>query len=372
MTAATGISSVRTLFGTIPTDAPEADGTLAWDETDIVVVEVGCDGVVGTGWTYGPPAVASLVQGTLAPVVLAGDPLSTAGHWQAMVRSLRNIGRAGVASMALSAVDCALWDLKARLLGIPLHRLLGSGRVEVPLYGSGGFTTYDDARLSSQLEGWLGQGMEAVKIKIAESWGTRVERDLARVDLTRDVVGQGVEVFVDANGGYAVGQAVRVGAALDARDVRWFEEPVSSDDLLGLRTVRRSVRADVTAGEYGFDLDSFQSMAAADCVDCLQVDVTRCGGVTELLRIASVAAAAQLEVSGHCAPYQHAAAMAAVPNLRHLEFFHDHVRIEQSLFDGWAEPARGRLPLGEGPGHGLAVRPGTRERFERTLTTQDN
>ena len=361
MTTAAGapvVSAVEATALTIPTDEPEADGTIAWDATTIVVVRVRADGLVGTGWTYGSAAAAAVVEQTLAPVVTGSDALATVGTWSAMVRALRNIGRPGVAGMALSAVDCALWDLKARLLGVPLHRLLGADRDRVPLYGSGGFTTYTPDRLQTQLRGWVQDDrMHRVKIKIGESWGSRVERDLARVRQARDVVGPDVELFVDANGGYTVGQAVRVGRCLDDLDVRWFEEPVSSDDLAGLRAVRRAVRADVTAGEYGYSLDDLRRMCEAGAVDCLQVDVTRCGGITELLRVAAVAAAAQLEVSGHCAPHQHAPALAAVPNLRHLEYFHDHVRIERLLFDGTQRPADGQLPLSSSAGHGLTFHP---------------
>ncbi len=360
------VSSVEAAAYTVPTDQPEADGTIEWDDTTIVVVRVHAEGVVGTGWTYGSPAIVPLVERTLAPVVTGTDVLANVGTWSAMVRALRNIGRRGLAGMGLSAVDCALWDLKARLLGVPLHRLLGADRDRVPLYGSGGFTTYTDDRLERQLRGWVDDdGMKRVKIKIGESWGARQGRDLDRVRQARDVIGRDVELFVDANGGYDVGQAVRVGQALDDLGVTWFEEPVSSDDLAGLGVVRRAVRADVAAGEYGDSLDYFHTLCEAQALDCVQVDVTRCGGITELLRIAALAAGADLEVSGHCAPHQHAPVLAAVPNLRHLEYFHDHVRIERLFFDGVRPPTQGALALEpEQPGNGLCFRADRAERYE--------
>ena len=272
-----------------------------------------------------------------------------------MVTSLRSIGRPGLGAMALSAVDIALWDLKARVLGVPLHRLLGTHRTSVPVYGSGGFTTYDREQLGEQLRGWIATGARAVKIKIAESWGTKAERDLRRVEQALEVIGPDVQLFVDANGGYTVGQAVRLGHTLDALGVSWFEEPVSSDDLPGLRTVRRATRLDVAAGEYLDSLDYARRMCEADAVDCLQVDVTRCGGITELLRVASVAAAHHLDVSAHCAPYLSAAAFAALPNLRHLEYFHDHARLEKLLFTGTPPMTDGTLTLGDAPGHGMTL-----------------
>jgi len=341
----------------VPTDAPEADGTTSWDATTVVLVQVRGAGATGTGWTYAPAAAAGLVREVLRPVVLGTDLLDVPGTSQAMVRAVRNAGRPGLASYAISAVDVALWDLKARVLDLPLHRLLGVVHPHVPVYGSGGFTSYDQGQLDHQLDGWLEQGIPRVKMKIGESWGSRVTRDLERIRHVRNVIGDDVELFVDANGGYSAKQAVRVARAAQACDVRWFEEPVSSDDHEGLRAVRAAVDADVAAGEYGTDLYYFRRLCEAGAVDCLQVDASRCGGVTEWLRAVAVAASFGLEVSGHCAPHLHAAVAAATPNLRHLEWFHDHVRIESMFFDGTLDPAGGCLvPRDDAPGHGLTLR----------------
>jgi L-alanine-DL-glutamate epimerase-like enolase superfamily enzyme len=275
-----------------------------------------------------------------------------------MQRQVRNAGRPGLVSSAMSAVDCALWDAAARLHGLPLARLLGRCRDGVPVYGSGGFTSYDEIRLAEQVRGWVHeQGIPRVKIKIGESWGTAVERDLARVAQVRELVGDDVEVYVDANGGYSVGQAVRVGRRLDALGVSWFEEPVSSDDLPGLRDVRAALDTDVAAGEYGYDLAYFARMLDAQAVDCLQVDVSRCGGYTEWLRVAAVAAARNRDVSAHTAQNLSAHVAVATPNIRHLEWFHDHDRIERMLFDGVLDPAGGSVrPDLSAPGHGLTFR----------------
>ena len=202
-----------------------------------------------------------------------------------------------------------------------------------------------------------GQRIPRVKIKIGESWGTDEVRDLARMRQARETVGGGAELFVDANGGYGRKQAIRVMAAAADLDVRWFEEPVSSDDLDGLREVRDAVAADVAAGEYGWDLPYFRRMCAAGAVDCLQADASRCGGITEWLRAAAVAASHGLEVSGHCAPHLHVHAAAAIPNFRHLEWFHDHVRIESMFLDGTLDPSGGSIRPDPGrPGLGLTVR----------------
>jgi L-alanine-DL-glutamate epimerase-like enolase superfamily enzyme len=332
----------------------------------MVLVEVRSGDTRGTGWTYGPPACARVVSDQLADVVLGGDAVDVGGAFDRMVKAVRNAGRPGTVGYAISAVDVALWDLKARLLGLPLHRLLGGVRDEVPVYGSGGFTSYREAQLRKQLAEWVyGQHIPRVKIKIGESWGTEVARDLERMAQARDEVGPDVELFVDANGGYDRKQAIRVIRAAADCDIRWLEEPVSSDDLAGLREVRDAVLPDVTAGEYGYDLTYFRRMCAAGAVDCLQADVSRCGGITEWLRVAAVAAAYHLEISGHCAPHLHVHAAAATPNLRHLEWFHDHVRIEQMFFDGVLDPTGGALrPDPTAPGNGLRLRREVASRYQ--------
>jgi len=219
----------------IPTDAPEADGTYAWDATTMVVVHAHAGGQVGLGWTYGAAAGGLLVDEVLGRNVTGRDALDVTGAYHAMHRSVRNLGRPGVAATAISAVDIALWDLKARLLGVRLARLLGAVHETVPVYGSGGFTSYDERRLTGQLAGWVdGQGIPRVKIKIGGSWGQEAGRDLARIAQAREVIGDDAELYVDANGGYTTKQAVRLARQLTGEGVIWFEEPVSSDDLAGL------------------------------------------------------------------------------------------------------------------------------------------
>jgi L-alanine-DL-glutamate epimerase-like enolase superfamily enzyme len=205
-----------------------------------------------------------------------------------------------------------------------------------------------------------------VKIKIGQSRGTDERRDLRRIKLARTIIGPDTELYVDANGGYTTGQAVRVAAQMADFGVTWFEEPVSSQDLAGLAAVRRQVRPDVTAGEYSLSLADSARLIEAGAVDCLQLDVTRCGGITEFLRGAALAAAHNLQVSGHCAPSLHAHTAIAVPNLRHVEYFHDHQRIEGMLFDGVLSPEGGTLTPDPGrPGLGMALRQADAEKFRQ-------
>ena len=339
----------------VPTERPEADGTLAWDATTVVVVQACSGGVTGTGWTYAAAAAAGVVEELLAPAIdadaTADDPEAAA---EAMSRALRNAGRPGIGATAMSAVDIALWDLRARREGMPLSRMLGAIRPSIPVYGSGGFTTEDDDALAAQLDAWLDVGVGAVKIKIAEDRGRRIDRDLERVALVRDRVGRDIGVFVDANGGYDLAQAIEIGRELDALGVAWFEEPVSSDDPDGLARVRDAVRADVAAGEYVWrPADAVPLLAGA--VDCLQIDVTRCGGITVWPEIARMARAAGLEVSGHCAPQLAVHIGAATVGLRHLEWFRDHERVDAILFGGTLPVVDGCLTPTDAVGHGMTL-----------------
>ncbi len=350
----------------VPLEEAESDGTLTWDATTIVVVEARSGSERGIGFTYSTGACAAFVHDVLVPVVRGRDALDPPHAWRAMVDAIRNFGRPGIASSAIAAADIALWDLKARLAGEPLCRVLGMARDAVPIYGSGGFTSLTDAQLRDQLAMWVhGNEIPRVKMKIAAEWGRREANDLRRVDVARNAIGDAAELFVDANGGYERKQAVRVGAALRDRGVTWFEEPVSSDDLDGLHAIRSMLDIDVAAGEYGYDLAYFQRMVSAGAVDCLQADISRCAGITEWLRVAAVAAAYGLAVSGHCAPSLHAHPACAVQNLRHVEYFADHVRADHLLFDGVLEATPGGYlrPDLSRPGMGLELKVADAKRY---------
>ena len=347
----------------IPTNAPEADGTFAWNATTLIVVEIEAGGMKGLGYTYSDGSVVSLIDRTLAPVLCGEDASQIARLWLRMQRHVRNLGREGLASTAISALDCALWDLHARRLGVPLVTLLGAVRERVPIYGSGGFTTYSDERMREQLAGWAhDDGCRWVKIKI----GSDPARDPSRVQCARDAIGADRGLFVDANGAFSVKTALHFADVFAEHGVEWFEEPVSSDDLPGLHAVRRAAPAgmDITAGEYGYTADYFRRMLETQSVDVLQADASRCGGITGFLQAAALAEAFHIPLSAHCAPALHLHVTAAVRGLRHQEWFHDHVRIESMLFDGAPRARDGTIaPDLSRPGCGLEFKRADAQRY---------
>ncbi|MCW4115358.1 mandelate racemase [Aurantimonas sp. MSK8Z-1] len=357
------IRSVGARVFTVPTDGPESDGTLEWDSTTLVLALVEAGGMTGIGYTYADRAAASVIDDTLAAILEGRNALDINGLWLAMLGAVRNLGQSGIAAMAIAALDTALWDLKGKLLGLPVADLLGKARPSIPVYGSGGFTSYDDARLSEQFAGWAADGLFAVKMKI----GRDPTDDPRRMAVARAAIGAGPGLFIDANGALSRKQALAV-ADYAVRDhgVSWFEEPVSSNDLEGLRLVRDRAPAGlaITTGEYGFALWTFRDLLLAGAVDVLQADATRCCGITGFLKAAALAEAHELPLSSHCAPALHLHPCLAALKAVHMEWFHDHVRIERMLFDGAPMPQAGRVATNGEPGLGLSLREADAARFE--------
>jgi L-alanine-DL-glutamate epimerase-like enolase superfamily enzyme len=335
--------------------AEEQDGTLSWNKTTLVLVQIHSAGHCGICFTYANSATATLIHEELIPVITGQSAFDIPNIGGLMVQAIRNWGRPGVASMAISAVDTALWDLKAKILGISILDLLGGFREEVPVYGSGGFTNLSEKQLTEQITGWLELGISKFKIKI----GRDRKRDLERVKKVRELIGISRELFVDANGAYQVKQALEMSGRLKEFDVRWFEEPVSSDCLEGLRYIRERLdpEMELSAGEYGYRLKDFKDIFEAQAVDVLQADLTRCGGYSGFVRVAALARAWMHPLSSHCAPTLHASLGCALSEVRHLEYFSDHVRIEQNFFDGAPLVKNGAIKVDRSrPGIGITAK----------------
>jgi L-alanine-DL-glutamate epimerase-like enolase superfamily enzyme len=349
------IDDVRIAAYEVPTDHPESDGTLKWDSTTCVIVEITAGNATGHGYPYSDVATARLIDSKLASIVKGQDAFATAALSIASRHELRNLGDVGLGAMAVSALDVALWDLRARLLKTSLVRLLGMVRKEVPIYGSGGFTSYSVEHLREQLGGWVEEGIPRVKMKI----GREPDADLSRVKAARDAIGPNAELFVDANGAYARKQAMQQAVAFPEYGVSWFEEPVSKYDHVGLRLLRdrAPARMEITVGEYGWSPHELRRLIEEQTVDVLQADVTRCGGITGFMAAAALCEASFIPLSSHCAPAISMHAGAAAPSLRHIEYFYDHIRIERMFFDGVPPPVRGSLrPDPDRPGHGLELK----------------
>ncbi|HEY2726267.1 MAG TPA: enolase C-terminal domain-like protein [Parafilimonas sp.] len=323
----------------IPTSTPESDGTIEWNSTTLILVEIIAANKTGIGYTYANEATAIVIDKTLRKIVVDANAFDIPLLNAKMIAAIRNDGQVGIAMMAVSAVDNALWDLKAKLFDVPLCNLLGKAKDSMLIYGSGGFTSYNKKQLQQQLSSWVNEGIQNVKIKI----GTLAEKDVERVKEARDAIGENVKLFVDANGAYTIKQAIEKSFQFASYNISWFEEPVTSDNLEGLQFIREHVQPEVSiaAGEYGYNLPYFHHMLKANAVDILQADTTRCGGITNFLKAASLAEAQQIPFSSHCAPALHLHAALSLNNFYIAEYFYDHARIENMLFDGVMQPEKG-------------------------------
>ena len=341
----------------------ESDGTLVWDSTSVVVVQLSCGEHTGLGYTYCHPAAGEVIKSKLAELLREADPLMPQQVWAQMQVQVRQMGHAGIAAMAVSAVDVALWDLKAKLLDVCLADALPRYRESVPVYGSGGFCNYTDDQLREQAQEWSAAGFRSMKIKV----GREKSRDPGRIEIVRQAAVSEVELMVDGNGAYSLEEAVLWAGCFRDQGISYFEEPLSSQDLDGLAEVRRRAPAgmSIAAGEYGWNLPYFQRMLDARAVHILQADVTRCGGISNMLRVDGLCKARNLRFSAHCAPAISAHACAAMETLVHVEYFFDHYRIESLLFDGTLNPGEGLLtPDRSRPGLGIEFKQADASRWE--------
>lgn len=347
----------------VPTDSAESDGTAEWDSTTLVLVQLRSGKISGLGYTYSHECCVPLIREKLFKVITGGDVMAVRKHFANMNVSVRNFGKRGVTASAIAAVDIALWDLKAKVLNQSLVRLLGAVREKIPVYGSGGFTSYSEQQLCRQLERWTEEGIGMVKMKI----GRRPELDEARVAIAHGCIGDEVKLFVDANGAYTQKQALAFARTFSEHNVSWFEEPVSSNNLNGLRFLREHLPPgmDLSAGEYDYDLIQARQMLEMQAVDVLQADATRCG-ITGFMQAAELCEAFEVPLSSHTAPALHAPLCCAGTRARHAEYFHDHVRIEQMFFDGATVKHKdGYLqPDASRPGLGLEFKKKNAAKFE--------
>lgn len=357
-----GIEELSVSAYRIPTDRVESDGTLEWKETTLVLVRARANGKEGIGYTYAHESAAHLVRTVLNNVVRGRDPMDVMALQTAMVRQIRNNGQAGIAMMAVSAVDVAIWDLKARLLGVPLCRLLGQEREGMTVYGSGGFTSYNDAELAAQLAGWAEQGIGAVKMKV----GRDPAADPHRVKVARKAIGDNCRLFVDANGAYTTSEALDFADTFSQWRVDWLEEPVPATERRQLSHIRAGIKSGmrIVAGEYGYTLTDFGDLLMSGAVDVLQADATRCGGITGFLKAGYLCEVFHTPLSSHCAPAVHLHAAVSLPSFSIAEYFHDHVRIENKFFHGTRLPRDGVIyPDPDRPGLGLEFREQEAEPF---------
>ena len=315
-------------------------------------------GLEGLGTGGGGQAARAVIEGSFKPILLGQDPLQIEKLWDDMFWAIRGVGRKGLAFCALSAVDIALWDLKAKYFETPLHRLLGPYSETVPVYGSGGWTHFSTDELVAEQMGYVERGFKSVKMKVGKDFGHSEGEDIERLAAVREAVGPEVEVLIDANNGYYAKQAIRMARAFEPYNVGWFEEPVLADDIEGLAAVARASDIPIATGEHEYTKYGFKDLIARGGADIVQPDVGRVGGITEWLKVAHLAHAFNLPVAPHAYQLIHLPLACATPNLRIVEYLGVSEESDRIAYTEFAAPQDGQWsPDPDKPGLGLELDP---------------
>jgi D-galactarolactone cycloisomerase len=264
-------------------------------ETTLVLVETDA-GIEGWGEAYGPPPpVAAAIEQCFAPMLLGRDPRDTEELWRFLFARSLDYGPKGPTVAAISALDIAFWDIKARAAGVPLYRLLGASEMEsIPCYASG-FYFSDDDRITDEAKGYLDRGFRAVKMKV----GLGIHRDAELVQAVRDAIGPGNRLMIDANHAYSPAEAIALARQVERHDIFWFEEPVSPLDIEGYLEVKRSVTIPLAGGECEHTRFGFEPLLRRRAVDYAQPDLCACGGISEGMKIATLASVHNVHVTPH-------------------------------------------------------------------------
>ena len=333
------------------------DATRKVEEIGFLIVRVHTQqGREGIGVTYhevGGEATRELILRNMVPRLLDRDPLQTEVLWWEFFHYLRGVGRKGLMYCALSAIDIALWDLKGKFFDLPLYRLLGGNKTSVPVYASGGWTSYDDNQLVDEMRSIVSRGFKALKFKVGVEGGQNINRDVVRVRKVREAIGPDIKILVDANNCFDAATAVQLANRIRDYDISLFEEPVFADDIPGLSRFRRGTDIPLATGEHEYTKFGVRDLLLNEAADIVQADGARAGGYTEMLKIAALTQAWNVKFAPHAMENIHLNLMAALPNgfmLERLLMFED---LTQAVFKNAPVPVDGMMHVPDLPGLGL-------------------
>ncbi len=351
------IGKVQVHLVASPVPEGYGDATRKVENVGFVIVRVTTDeGLEGVGVTYnevGGLATKDLIDNDMTPRLLNRDPLETEVIWQDFAQYMRGVARKGLTYCALSAVDIALWDLKGKLFGLPLYRLLGGDRAKVPVYASGGWTSYSDDELVEEMVNLVHQGYTMVKFKVGVEGGNNPGRDLERVRKVREAVGPATRLMLDANNCWDAATAVQFANRVKQFDILFLEEPVPADDIPGLARYKRGTDLPLATGEHEYTKFGVRDLVLNEAADVVQVDGTRVGGYTELLKVAAITQAWNLKLAPHAMEYVHSHFVSAMPNSLFLERLLIFEEVSANVFQDAPLPKDGYLEIPDLPGLGL-------------------
>ena len=336
-----------------------ADSTRNVETIGFVIVEITTnDGLKGIGTTYhevGGEAIREMVLKGIGPKILGRNPFETESIYEEIFHYMRGVGRKGLAFCAYSAIDIALWDIKAQMVGLPLYRLLGGSRTELPIYASGGWTSYTKDELVAEALDMVAKGYKQIKLKVGVDGGKNLGEDVARIQAVRDAIGPKIGLMVDANNAFTAATAIQLAERLEELDIIFFEEPVFADDIPGLSRFRSMSRTPVGTGEHEYTRFGVRDLLINNAVDYLQCDITRCGGVTEMQKIIAMAQAWNIYFAPHGMEYMHMHVLSPAPNGIFLERLFMFEEVSNIAFIDPPMPKNGILTIPETPGIGLKL-----------------
>jgi len=363
------IESVAAIPLVATLDQPQRTGVATYSTLGIALVEVRSDsGLVGYGEClarYSPRIWAAIVDDLLAPLVVGADPFDTERLWMRMFRDLRSFSghSRGMLVEAIAGVDTALWDLKGKAMGVPVHALLGGAtRTRLDAYASS-IMQREPAAMEAEAASLVERGFRAIKIKV----GVGVEQDANTVRAIRRVVGDRIDLMLDANGAYRAADAIALAERVHDLRITWFEEPVVADDLEGYARVRAATAIPLAGGEAEFTRFGVRDLLARGVLDVLQPDVARSGGISETKKIADLASAHHVAYAPHVgfsgavcvAATLHLAAVAT--NFLTYECIHTANPLRERLavqpVGGPEHLVDGQIPIPDGPGLGIVLDP---------------
>lgn len=335
------------------------DATRSVETVGMCVVEVTTNqGLTGIGVTYhevGGESIKSLIDCYYAPKIIGRSPFETEVIWEELFHYARGVGRKGLSFCALSAVDIALWDLKGKILNMPLYKLLGGKKKSVPIYASGGWTSYTDDELVDEALEMVSRGYKAIKLKVGVDGGRNVNADIRRCKKVREAIGPDIEFYVDANNAFHAADAIYLGNSIREYGVTLFEEPVFADDIPGLAKFASSCDIPLGTGEHEYTKFGARDLLIHNAVDYLQMDATRCGGYTEMLKVAALSQAWNIALAPHAMEYVHMHIVSAMPNAMFLERLFLFEDITHRVFVDAPKPVAGMLEIPDSPGLGLTL-----------------
>src|SRR6266481_1047576 len=297
---------------TVRTDAIQSFAT---QETPMVRIHT-TDGIIGTGYSYtigtGGSSVVALLRDHLAPRLLGRDPLDIEAIWKSLFFATHATAVGAITSLALAAIDTALWDVKCLAAGRPLWKEAGGAQSSVPVYSTeGGWLHVEPQALVDDALAVRAQGFGGAKIKVGRP---HVSEDIARLSAVREAIGPGFEIMVDANQAFTVGEAIRRARLYEPLDLAWFEEPLPAEDLGGHIRLAASTSLPIAVGESIYHPSHFREYLQRDACSIVQADVARIGGITPWLKVAHLAETFNVPICPHFLMELHVSLCAAVPN----------------------------------------------------------